>query len=72
MASSFARRAGPRMGHPRHTLLTIPFVAVIALLAALLVAGSTPAHATTTSATVDFEGGLIAGDTPSLLSIGPA
>ena len=69
MASSFARRAEPRMGHARHTLLTIPFVTAIALLAALLVAGSVPAHAATTSATIGFDG-LTEGSQPSSLVTG--
>ena len=69
MARSSARRAGSAMGRARHTLLTIPFVAAIALLAALLVAGSLPAHAATTSATIAFDG-LTEGSQPSSLVTG--
>ena len=69
MARSSARRAGSAMGRARHRLLTIPFVAAIALLAALLVAGSLPAHAATTSATIAFDG-LTEGSQPSSLVTG--
>ena len=70
MAGYFVRRAGPPRGRARYALLTIPFVAAIALLAAMLVSGSSPTHAATSTATIDFESGLSAGDTPSALSIG--
>ena len=68
MAKYFARRAGPPMGRARHTLLTIPFVAAIALLAVMLVAGSTPGSADAATSTVVLHrvnaGGPAVADTP--------